>query len=72
MAYTECKLPDCSVSKHRGQMVRVEVQIDGAPLVGLACSDEHAARLRRQWMTGDRYSEPVDPIWATVGEGVAA
>jgi hypothetical protein len=72
MAYVKCKVPDCTVTDGPEHMIRVQVEIDGAPIVGMACSDEHAARLRRQWATGDRYSEPVDPIWATVGEGKAA
>lgn len=72
MAYVKCNVGACVARDDQKHMTRVEVVFDGAPLVGYACTTDHADRLRRQWATGDRYSPPVDEIWATVGGGQVA
>lgn len=67
-----CNLSTCDQSKPKGEMSKATTTIDGQPIVGYACTTGHAYQLARQWQTGDRYSEPVDPLWATVGNGQVA
>lgn len=66
-----CNLAECVADKPQGEMTKVVDQIDGRPIVGYACSVEHARQLVLQWTTGDRYSVP-DEIWSTVGNGRVA
>lgn len=67
-----CNARGCSVSDILEEMTPVVVLVDGAPLVGQGCTLAHAVEWAAQVGSGDRYSEPVDPIWATVGNGQVA
>jgi len=63
----ECSLADCAVRMDRGAMHPVHDEIDGQPIVGYACSTEHARQLVLQWTTGDRYSVPDEILRAVDG-----
>jgi hypothetical protein len=65
----ECNVGDCAVRRPPDEMIPVRGEIDGQPIVGQACSPNHAQALVLQWATGDRYSAP-DEIFRTVGDGL--